>query len=98
MKTHERDKYGYCVEADRCGHRRAGIGALTDSTSDAVHCATGIVETDLTGPYLPVGLTPCCVATFPEADVGRFCSILAPQMTAVRTKRPLAAVSLLAAT
>lgn len=45
---------------------------------------------DVFGPYLPVDLTTCCLAAFPEADVGLCCSILAPQMTAVRTFRSFA--------
>ncbi len=41
------------------------------------------------GPLLPVGLTQCCFAAFPEADIGLYCSNLAPQVTAWRTEPPL---------
>ena len=37
------------------------------------------------GPYLPVDLAPRRVAALPEANVGPYCSILAMQVTAVRT-------------
>lgn len=40
------------------------------------------------GPYLPVDLTPCCVAALPDADDDPHCSILAMQVTAVRTLLP----------
>jgi hypothetical protein len=40
---------------------------------------------DALGPYLPVDLTPRCLAARPEADLGSYCSILAMRLTAVRT-------------
>ncbi len=37
-------------------------------------------------PCLLVDLTPQCVTTLPEADVGPYCSNLAPHVTALRTE------------
>ncbi len=47
---------------------------------------------DALGPCLPVDLTTSCLAAFPEADVGLCCSILTPQITAVRTELPFTAL------
>jgi hypothetical protein len=50
---------------------------------------------DALGPYLPVDITLCCLAALPEADVGPYCSILAMQVTAVRTDLPSLTASFL---
>lgn len=39
------------------------------------------------GPYLPVDLTPCCMAARPEADIVPYCSILAMEMSALHGNR-----------
>lgn len=39
------------------------------------------------GQFLPVDRTPCYLAAIPEAVVGPYCTILAMQVTVVRTER-----------
>jgi hypothetical protein len=63
---------------------------LTDCLFSALRDRLAI---DASGPNLPVDITVRCLAALSEADVGPYCSILAMQMTAVRTVLPLAGVA-----
>jgi hypothetical protein len=44
------------------------------------------------GPYLPVDLTRSYRAALPETDVSTHSSILAIQVTTVRSKRPVSSI------